>query len=407
MQVPAWGQVRCQVLLQGGLVCRLWLCPATLLGIPPATSVDVTVNTKQLGALSAAIVLVSCSRGAATGTITLGAAGPLDQLNGVITRQGIELAQDEINASPEWGSKRRLEIIFANDSGRGARAAVVAHQFDTTKSILAVIGHVNSGAMVAAARMYDKNLVAIATTATSPMLTGISPWTFRVIPSDSVNAISLAGFVTKLGHKRIAVLYENNPYGRGLAETFRKAYTGEILGIDPIDDAAEQNFEPHISWFKRERVELVVVAGTDRSGLTFLKEARRLQLGAAIVGSDGWQALAPDPSAEGIYVTAPFSAQDPRPEVKAFVTAFEKRFHSLPEGHAALAYDVTKMLAWAIDKVGPDRKKIRDFLASLTEETAFRGITGKIRFRPDGDPVGKGMVLTRVRHGELQVESGQ
>jgi ABC-type branched-subunit amino acid transport system substrate-binding protein len=58
-------------------------------------------------------------------------------------------------------------------------------------------------------------------------------------------------------------------------------------------------------------------------------------------------------------------------------------------------------------KVGPDRKKIRDFLAGLSEENAFHGVTGVIRFRPDGDPVGKGMVLTRVHQGALQVESGQ
>jgi hypothetical protein len=30
-----------------------------------------------------------------------------------------------------------------------------------------------------------------------------------------------------------------------------------------------------------------------------------------------------------------------------------------------------------------------------------------IRFRPDGDPIGKGMVLTRVHEGTLQVEGGQ
>jgi branched-chain amino acid transport system substrate-binding protein len=93
--------------------------------------------------------------------------------------------------------------------------------------------------------------------------------------------------------------------------------------------------------------------------------------------------------------------------VRAFVEAFQRRFHAVPEGHAALAYDVTKMLAWAVVKVGPDRKKIRDFLASLTEETAFHGVTGVIRFRPDGDPIGKGMVLTRVHQGTLQVEGGQ
>lgn len=356
-----------------------------------------------IAALAALSIAAACSQAPST-TVTLGAAGPFAQLNGIVTKQGIELATDEINASPDWSGKRHLEILFADDSARGTRAAAIAQQFDTTQRVLAVIGHVNSGPMVAAAHLYDKQLVAVATTATSPMLTGISPWIFRVIPSDSANAISLARFVTKLGQKRIAVLYEDNAYGRGLAENFRSSFTGTIIGIDPIDDTADQDFEPYVTWFKREHADLVFVAGTDRSGLAFLREARRQHLEAAIVGSDGWQALAPDPNAEGAYVTAPFSAQDPRPEVRAFVDAFEKRYHAVPEGHAALAYDVTKLLAWAVVKVGPDRRKIRDFLAGLTDATAFHGVTGAIRFRPDGDPVGKGMVLTRVHQGTLQVD---
>src|SRR5512143_7716 len=367
------------------------------------------LSSKQFLALvtfAALSLPAACSRSGVT-AVTLGAAGPLQQLNGIVTKQGIDLATDEINASPDWSGKRHLEILYADDSARGSRAAVVAQQFDTTRRVVAVIGHVNSGAMVAAAHLYDQHLVAVATTATSPMLTGASSWTFRVIPSDSVNAISLSKFVTRLARKRVAVLYENNAYGRGLAENFRKVYSGEIIGIDPIDDTPNQDFEPYVSWFKRERADLILVAGTDRSGLAFLNEARRQQLPATIVGSDGWQGLAPVPAAEGVYVTAPFSAQDPRPEVKAFVSAFEKRYHTIPEGHAALAYDVTKMLAWAVVKVGPDRKKIREFLASLTEESAFRGVTGVIRFRADGDPIGKGMVLTRIHQGTLQVETGQ
>ena len=37
--------------------------------------------------------------------------------------------------------------------------------------------------------------------------------------------------------------------------------------------------------------------------------------------------------------------------------------------------------------------------------SAYRGVTGTIRFRTDGDPVGKGIVMTRVHRGALQVEA--
>jgi branched-chain amino acid transport system substrate-binding protein len=351
------------------------------------------------------LALTACA-GANTQSVTLGAAGPWSESYGKANRNGIELAVDEVNASPEW-SGRHLQILFADDSASGMRASKVAQDFVDSARVVAVIGHVNSTAMVSAAHVYDKQLAAVATTATSPQLTGISSWTFRVIASDSTNALTIARFADKLGRRRAAVLYENNPYGRGLADNFRRSFHGQIVSIDPIDEGGEQSFEPFVSWYKLSHPDLVFVAGTDGSGLAFLKEARRQQLSADLVGGDGWQTLAPSALAEGIFVGAPFSAQDPRPEVQAFVQAYKRKYNSLPDGNAALAYDATKLLAIAATKAGNDRKKIRDFLANLSGSDAYRGVTGTIRFRPDGDPMDKGMVITRVHAGALQVESGQ
>ena len=350
--------------------------------------------------------VTACSHGP-SGTVTFGAAGPWTQAYGEANKNGIQLALDEINSSPAWQGGRRLNIMFADDSGNGVRASAIAQEFVDSTRIVAVVGHVNSGAMVSAARVYDKHLAAVATTATSPSLTGISPWAFRVIPSDSANGMRIAQFANKLGSKRAAVLYENNPYGRGLADNFRKSYSGDIISIDAIGEGSEQTFEPFVSWYKRERPDLIFVAGTDASGLSFLKEARRQQLTANLVGGDGWQTLAPSSLAENIFVGAPFSAQDPRPEVRAFVAAYKRKYNANPDGNAALAYDATKLLARAVEAVGPDRVKIRDYLAGLTDVSAYHGVTGTIRFRPDGDPIGKGIVMTRVHNGALQVESGQ
>ena len=355
-------------------------------------------------ALAVAIILAACSR-ESLHTVTFGAAGPFSQAYGLANKQGIQLALDEVNASPAWGSNRRLSIEFADDSGNGARASSIAQGFVNSPRIVAVVGHVNSGAMVAAAHVYDKHLAAVATTATSPSLTGISPWTFRVIPSDSANGQTIARFVNARGRKRAAVLYENNAYGRGLAENFKHGFSGTIVSIDPIAEDAAQPFEPYVTWFKKERPDVVFVAGTDASGLAFLKEARRQNLDADLVGGDGWQTVAPSSLAEGVFVGAPFSAQDPRPEVRAFVTAYSRKFNSTPDGNAALAYDATKLLAHAVEEVGPDRVKIREYLANLTDASAFHGVTGPIRFRTDGDPVGKSIMMTRVHQGAMQVEA--
>src|SRR5262249_29259695 len=184
-------------------------------------------------ALAVMVVLAACSPDAGR-TVTFGAAGPFRQGDGPAHKQSIPLPGRESHPRPAGAANRRLPIQFADDSGNGARATRVAEEFVDSPRIVAVVGHVNSGAMVSAAHVYDKHLAAVATTATSPTLTGISPWAFRVIPSDSENGQTIAEFANTRGHKRAAVLYENNPYGRGLAENFKKSFPGQIISIDPI-----------------------------------------------------------------------------------------------------------------------------------------------------------------------------
>lgn len=335
----------------------------------------------------------------------IAAAGPWKEGYGRMNRLGIELAVHEINASGGIEG-HRLEVVYRDDEGDGEKAAKIAHEFVATDNISAVVGHVNSGAMVAAARIYDGHLAAIATTATSPDLTGISHWAFRVISSDSANGIDLARFAARLGTQRAAILYENNAYGRGLTDAFRRNFPGEIVSIDPITDAGEQDFEPFVSFYKRTAPELIFVAGTEASGITFLREAKRQGLAAKFLGGDGWTGIVADTAAaEGVFVGAPFTDADARAPVRRFVQAFQARHTRPPDGNAALAYDATMVIAKALAKQGPSRARIRDYLSGLNGRSSLSGVTGQIAFLANGDPVGKRFVMTRVRRGTLVPES--
>ena len=335
--------------------------------------------------------------------MTFGAAGPWQQGYGLMNRRGIELAVAEINARPERQG-RPLKMVYRDDEGDGQKASRIAQEFVDSTAIVAVVGHVNSGAMVSAAQVYDGHLAAVATTATSPALTGISPWAFRVISSDSANGIDIARFAMRMGLKRAAILYENNTYGRGLAAAFKRGFKGEVICIDPIGDDGTQSFEPYVSYFKALAPDVIFVAGTDASGLAFLKEVRRQSLAAQLMGGDGWSGLTVDTvRSRGVYAGVPFTPEDHRPEARTFVAAFMVKFSMTPDNNAALAYDATMLLYQAAMSSGADRKKIRDYLASRTSETAYRGVTGGIYFRPDGDPVGKSVVMTRIDGGVLRV----
>lgn len=361
---------------------------------------------RLLIAASVAWLLLGC-RSTAGLPIVFGACGPWTEEYGAMNRRGIELAVDELNARSASNAPR-IQVIFRDDGGDGMRAAAIAQEFVNRRDIIAVIGHVNSGAMVAAARVYDGQLPAVATTASTPALSGISPWTFRVISSDSTNGIEIARFVMRRGRRRAAILYENNAYGRGLTDAFVRGFKGDIVSVDPIAEGGAQDFEPFVTYFKRQSLDVVFVAGTGASGLSFLREARRQALGADLVGGDGWSVLASDTAlADGIYVGAPFTAEDSHPESQHFVEQFRRRYGMTPDGNAALAYDATMLLADVAGRVGANRERVRDYLAHLAEHGGFPGVTGTIAFSALGDPIGKTIVMTRIHNGALTVEEGQ
>jgi branched-chain amino acid transport system substrate-binding protein len=176
--------------------------------------------------------------------------------------------------------------------------------------------------------------------------------------------------------------------------------------MDPIDEGP-QNFEPYVAFYRARRPDLLFVAGTDGSGISFVREVRRQKLSVDLLGGDGWTGLAVDTvNAEGVYVGAPFSADDPRPAVQRFVAAFRARFNRTPDHNASLAYDATKLLVTAAHRAGRDRKRIRDYVADLSARHPFQGVSGPIRFKRDGDPVGIGILITRIQRGALKVAEG-
>jgi len=328
-----------------------------------------------------------------------------------MTRRGIDLAVEEINHAGGIHGKP-LRVAERDDEADGTRATAIAQEFVRDKNILAVIGHVNSGAMLAAARVYDGELTAVATSASSPDLTGVSPWVFRVIPSDSLNGVGLGRFASLIGGtdpvmKEASVLYENDSYGRGLADAFRKNFRGTIISFDPIDPSLT-NAEPFISYFKARHPGIVFVASREQAALAILREAKRQQLDAVFLGGDGWQSIVTDTAAsEGAYVGTSFNADAQSPGVQRFVNAFKKKYGAMPDAFAALGYDATNLVARAISKKGANRAGVRDYLASLNPSHPFEGVAGTLYFNDGGDPLGMGFRVARVSHGSLQTGVSQ
>jgi branched-chain amino acid transport system substrate-binding protein len=332
--------------------------------------------------------------------IVIGAAAPWqDQAFSIFGRRGVELAVDEVNAA--GGVRGRpLVVRWCDDSATETGAVRVAESLLADPSVVAVVGHMNSTPMLAAVPLYDGHMPVISPWATSPDLTGVSPWVFRNTTSDSVNGVTIADFaVAHLGARRAAVLYENDAYGRGVARAFRREFHGTVVETIPIPGAAP-TYEPYIALLKQQQLDVVMFAGLSNSAAALLQEMRHQHLTTTIISNGDLAGLQPDSTiADGAYIPVWFSADDPRPSIRQFSAAFEARYHAPPDEDAALAYDATRLIVAAIRAVGPDRRDIRDYIASLTAAHPYDGITGPEYFLSTGDPLGRQFQMGQMRHG--------
>src|SRR5215210_1631524 len=236
---------------------------------PPRRGLPARVRT-ALRVLPLAAV-AACSRGGGGGSVvTFALAGPLQQDYGIATRQGADLAVKEINAA--GGIDGDSLVLLPKDDGADAHTAIsIAAELVRNPKVVALAGPVNSGTTIASASIYNGEadsvrgaLPELATTATSPGVSRLGDWTFRVASSDSANAVALAAAARQLSGN-VAVMYTNDDYGRGLAGAFRDALVkagGSVAEYDPFSDSTA-DFSPYLKRMQQHGVQLVFIAGLD------------------------------------------------------------------------------------------------------------------------------------------------
>ena len=326
------------------------------------------------------------------------------------------LAVDEINARGGVRSRPlRLEIV--DDSGSEDRAVRVARDIYANPRLVAVVGHLTSGASIAAAQVYGGGaspLVMISPSASSPELSGLSPFVFRVCPSDLSHGTQLARFAQQsLGARRAGLIYINNDYGRGVRRTFAAEFTrlGGVIAEEDPSLATTASLEPYLSRMQQAGGIDVLMLATERGGAELaLREMQRLGIrwpvlgGDALTGIEGLGALA-----EGARFSLPYLVDQPGERSASFVAAYGRAYAGQrPDHRGAGTYDIVYLLARALEEVGPDRQALRDYLAQVGRgKPAFEGVTGTVAFDDRGDVPAKPVVIGVVRGGRLLAEAGR
>ena len=325
------------------------------------------------------------------------------------------LAANQINA--KGGVRGRpLELRVADDSGNEDTAVRMADKLYADPSVVAVVGHLTSGASIAAARVYGGGTTPVAMispAASSPALSGMSPYVFRVCPSDLQHGPRLARFAWQaLGARRAGIIYINNDYGRGIRGTFAGEFTGlggAVIEADPYVPTTP-SLEPYLSRMRRAGVDVLVLAAERPGAELALREMHSLGLRWPVLGGDALTGIEADGAlAEGLRVSSAYLPDRRDDRSAAFVAEYGRAFGGQrPDHRGAGAYDIVLLLARAIEDAGADRGAIHAYLARVGHGKApFDGVTGTIAFDANGDVPGKTVAIGIVRDGELVTQAEQ
>ena len=276
-------------------------------------------------------------------------------------QRGAQLAVDQINARGGVGG-RPIKLRLADDSANEDAAARVAQAFYDNPAVVAVVGHLTSDASIVAAQVYGGGatpVTMITPSASSPDLSGISPYVFRICPSDSSHGAALAKFAwQRLAARRVGILFISDAYGRGVRKNFAADFArlgGSVVEADPYVPTT-RTFEPYLSRMRLTGIDVLLLAA-DRTGAELaLQELRTLGIRWPVIGGDALAGIETAGSlADGMWISSAYLPDRVGEKNAAFVADYARAHPGeRPDHRGASAYDIVNLIAQAITAVGPE-----------------------------------------------------
>lgn len=310
--------------------------------------------------------------------------------------------------SGSW--RHKVEIVRAAlpDSQWGtnwASEVAMASELAALPGLAGVVGHGGSRASLLAAPIYnDAGIPQVVPTGTSRRLAAAGPWTFTLAPNDSVEGEFLGQYVAEqLGARKVLLFYTLDEYGGGLrdgavASLRRRGVV--ILDAVPVDDKGRcgpgafgnDYAEAVDAALIAGRPDLVLLATRSGEAACIVSHVHRRDSTISFVAGDG---LVTGGEAyrrrmEGIKVRVAVAAfwHAERADLvsRDFVRAYTSRFGEAPTHDDAMVYDALLTMVHAVRSVGPQPRRVRQYLESLGRgRAALVGVTGPVTFPSPAD----------------------
>jgi len=315
------------------------------------------------------------------------------------------------------GVKYKLEVIHEDNESKAESAAAAATKLITEDKVLAIIGAYASKQAIPTGEVADANETpCISPWSTNPRTTKDRPWVFRACFLDPFQGPVGAKFATEeFGATKAAVLYDvGSDYPKGLAEFFKKAFEeihgpGSVVAFETFT-TKDRDFSAQLTKIKASGADFLFTPQYYDEVPLIVKQAHELGWTKPILGSDSWGSAELMPlcgdDCVGCYFSTHYAAAGAKGATKEFIDRYNAKYGYIPDDVAALTWDTAHIVQKAIEDCGKltgdlkaDRKCIRDALAKIKD---FEGITGKMTFTEEGDPIKCAVIVKINEKGEFE-----
>ncbi len=312
---------------------------------------------------------------------------------GIPERDTAQMVVDEINANGGIND-HPIELIIKDSKSNETEAALAAKSL-IQEGVAAIIGSSSSGTTMAMVEIVQNAEIPLISCAASVRITepvAERKWVFKVAQSDSIVAEKITEYLKANGMNKVALASVNDAYGDSGRAEFEKAAAAAGITIVAKEkfEAADTIMTSQLTNIKSQNPDAVIAWAIPPAASSFTANYRQMGIDAPLIHSSGvgnqtYLDLAGE-AAEGtvfpvgrLLVAEQLSDSDPQKTVTTeYAKKYEEKFgpRSTFGGHA---WDAVKIVAQALEKVGPDPAKIRDEI----EKTSFTGVTAVFNFTPE------------------------
>ena len=356
----------------------------------------------SIGSIALLIALISCSKGKKE--IVVGVAAPLTgevASYGDWCRKASMIAQEEVNS--EGGIQGKpLRLIFEDSKCEPKEGVTVAKKLIDVDKVSVIIGEICSSVTLAMAPVAEQNKVILFTPISSNYkITYAGDYIFRLAPSDALQGTIIAKWAEKLGFNTAGILYNNNDYGKGLEDAFKKDFEslgGKVLASESYEENSK-DFRTQLTKIKNVKPDFIFAPAYPAEAGPILRQRKELGIRIPLIGTDPYH----DPTVfqtggdatEGILFTDVASGSGPVWET--FSIKYKGKYGEEPNIVAAEAYDAVKVVAYVMGKEGIKADDVKRGLYNLK---GYVGATGKIEFDKNGDCITKTFQKFKIENGK-------